>query len=127
MKRYISHSGATRHDLQKFRHVRLLGKLSKVVGYRYQSRRKFNDAGEKYLATHEAVKVIGENGYCRFDALCWGYGGEGPRGLVDLLVVCGLSHEDAVKVSQMPRLDKPGIDWEINLPYIGLILHRNRE
>lgn len=83
-----------------------LGKIICIRGYRYKGR---------YDALHEAVVVRGENGYARFGGLLWGYSGEGPRGLRQLLLKLGVNPDMADNLPfQTKRLNKIGEDWRIN-------------
>lgn len=52
-----------------------------VKGYRYRGR---------WNRLHDAVMVTGTEGTARFSGFSWNYGGEGPRGLVELLVRLGM-------------------------------------
>ena len=106
MYRYRYDGGTTRGAQKRFdRLLKRLGKIIVVRGYRYRGR---------YNTTHEAVMLKGENGTARFSGLLWGYGGEGPRGTLELLQKLGLSKEAANKIAfETPRKDEVGIDWEI--------------
>jgi hypothetical protein len=67
-----------------------------------------------YGVTQEAVIVRGENGYARFGGLLWGYYGEGPRGLADLLEHLGFNKQDALSFAyNTVRDDNPpmGEQW----------------
>ena len=82
-----------------------LGQITKVKGYRYFGR---------YNTTHEAVMLYGTNGTARLNGLLWGYGGEGPRGLVQLLQKLGLNQQTAENIAfQTPRREQLGNDWSI--------------
>lgn len=118
--RYICEAGSTSRAKRRFHHVNRLGRLLSIKGYRYSARRiSSKDAeGNKtyYRNTFERVLVTGVNGTARFDGVLWGYGGEGPRGLVELLIVCGLERATAEEIAfNTPRRDEVGVDWELEL------------
>jgi hypothetical protein len=112
--RYRDNScGVTRISLERMkRHLQKIGVPKIVRGYRFVSTRRHDSM--VHTTDREAVLVIGTKGSARFEGLCWGYGGEGPRGLRDLLVECGLPNEQAEKVAfESHRSDDCGTDWEI--------------
>lgn len=96
-----------------------IGTPLSVQGYRYFGRwNKF----------HDGVLLRGTEGTARFSALSWGYGGEGPRGLVELLVRLGLHRERAENVAfQSRRYDDPGVDWFVRFLPNNRLLVLNRE
>ena len=106
MYRYRDQSGSTRRSLQMAeRHLPKIGKVLSIKGYRYKGR---------YDATHESVMVKGENGSCRFDGFCWGYGGTGPHGLFDLLTRLGIIERDAKAIAfECFRGEEIGVDWSV--------------
>jgi hypothetical protein len=120
---------STLHNRDAFdRILPKLGRIKEVRGYRYLGR---------YQAYHEAVLVKGTKGSARFGGLLWGYGGEGPRGLVELLVKLGVHRERAEAIAfRTPRHDynKPGSDWVVyflpspNRKYcVEAVMRRNDE
>ena len=86
--RYRGSLGVTRKSLDQLKHLPKLGKIKYVRGYFYQS---------KY-GPRAAVLVRGANGSCRFGGFSWGYGGEGPRGLQQLLIKLGVESTTIEKV-----------------------------
>ena len=108
---YRSNAGSTQGARTRFGHVANLGKLLSVKGIR------FNSTAFGFQSSKERVQVRGENGTATYDGLCWGYFGEGPCGLVELLAGhCGIEKPAAEMVAcSSLRKDKTGIDWEINL------------
>ncbi len=103
----LRYDNSTAQCRKRFDRVAKLGKLSSVRGYRYRGR---------YNTTHEAVLIKGENGSIRFGGLLWGYGGEGPRGLVELLGKIGVSESNAQQIAfTTARRDEVGTDWEIKV------------
>jgi hypothetical protein len=59
--------------------------------------------------------IKGEKGSLRINSFCWGYGGEGPRGLVQLLIALGLSDSTAKSIAfDTIRKDDVGTDWIAN-------------
>lgn len=113
MIRYRDRSfGLTRKSVNALKHVERLGEIKKIIGYRYKARCKFESGFLPVM--REAVKVFGENGYAVFSGFCWGYGGEGPRGLHQLLLACKLHETIANNVAfKQPRYFDVGIDWEV--------------
>ena len=89
-------------------HLSRLGKITKIRGYRIMKK--------NIRAKFEYVMVTGENGTARFGGFCWGYFGEGPRGLIKLLTKCGVESEIAETIAfHTERKDEIGTDWLINL------------
>lgn len=104
MTRYRCEAGATHHAKPKFFHCAKLGTLREVRAYRYQGQYGLN----------ERILVKGSHGSARFGALCWGYNGQGPHGLRDLLLFLGLHQELADKVAFTSfRGHAPGTDWSL--------------
>jgi hypothetical protein len=83
----------------------------------------------------EVVWVIGTTGSMRLDGCCWGYSGEGPRAVRDLLLSAGVSadvaHDTAfrnirssdpghperyVSTAELARMPRRRIvDWRVSL------------
>lgn len=62
----------------------------------------------------ELVEVIGTNGTAIYSGFCWGYGGEGPRGLKQMLLQAGVPEELAHKAAHLTiRHDMCGTDWRL--------------
>ena len=58
--------------------------------------------------------IKGENGSARFGGFSWGYGGQGPRGLIRVLQLCGVPLETAESIAfNSVRKDVLGTDWEL--------------
>lgn len=97
---------STRHNRDTFDTVLpKLGRIRYVKGYRYFGR---------YNTSHEAVLVVGEKGSARFGGVLWGYSGEGPRGLHELLLKLGVDAEGAAKIAfETKRRDVLGEDWRL--------------
>lgn len=94
---------STRMCRDRFERIARIGKIKYVKGYRYFGR---------YSTTHEAVLLVGEFGTIRFGGFCWGYSGEGPRGLFDLLIRVGVPAEKANELAfKTPRKHVVGEDW----------------
>lgn len=110
MYRYRDHAGSTRRSLDRLKHLSKLGKFLYVRGYVYFGR---------YGVKHSAVLVRGRNGTARFDGFSWGYGGEGPRGLVQLLEALGVPKilRDEIAFTKVPwdGWDTIGEKWRLNL------------
>jgi hypothetical protein len=79
-------NGVTQCSLKALKHLPKVGKLISVRGYVYASKRDFDNQP----ITRIGVTVKGENGYIRFGGFLWGYGGEGPRGLMQLFAKLGI-------------------------------------
>src|SRR5262252_11104704 len=104
--RYRCEQGTTRQARPRFAKCSRLGNILSIEGRRYRSNG----------ITHERVFVTGTHGTARFDGLCWGYAGEGPRGLRDLLMFLGLIDFLAESVAfTAPRTERLGTDWSIKL------------
>jgi len=106
--------GVTRFSILGMRHLEKLGTITKVIGYR-----KFvyltGECGN-FPVDREYVKVIGANGTATFGGFCWGYTGEGSRGLETLLINIGCSAKYAFLIAyQTPRQVFTGIDWELDI------------
>lgn len=109
MKRYrMTAQTSLRARSYAQRVIPLLGKISKIKGYRFHSKR-----GDVYTSW-ECVLLVGENGSARLNGVCWGYHGEGPRTLHGILVQCGLSNEKAKELAfSSERRSEDGVDWEV--------------
>ena len=111
--RYRDNScGVTRVSLEGMRkHLRKIGQPQVVRAYRFRSAREYTEV------TREAVLVKGTRGTARFEGFCWGYGGEGPRGLRNLLLMLGVPIGVAERVAfEKQRKDECGTDWEYEVP-----------
>jgi hypothetical protein len=94
MYRYKApHDGCTRHSIKGLKYINKLGKLISIQAYTVASKNKLKTGWNVFLNTHIRIKIIGENGTCIFGGFSWGYGGEGPRGLIELLKSCGMNQE----------------------------------
>jgi hypothetical protein len=98
---------STAHNRRVFEAIlQRLGRIIYIKGYRYRGR---------YQMTHEAVLVRGENGTARFGGLLWGFIGDGPRGLHELLLKAGVPELQAWAVAfNTPRQQTPGQDWRLS-------------
>ncbi len=106
--------GLTRKSVNAIKHIKRLGTIHKIIGYRYYARVKFESGF--HPIKREAIKVIGENGFAVFSGFCWGYGGEGPSGLHELLLQCGIHDTIATRVAfNQKRYNDVGTDWELEL------------
>lgn len=112
--RYRDHShGITNNSLRKaHNNLHKLGTVTEIRGYRFTSTGK---AG--YPIQHEAVLLKGPHGSMRFEGFLWGYTGEGPRGLVQLLKACGFTQSAALTIAYYTeRKNEDGVDFVIKLP-----------
>ena len=119
--RYRDNScGVTRISLERMRkHLRKIGRPQVVRAYRFRSKRQYRLAQlQQYTeVTREAVLVKGTRGTARFEGFCWGYGGEGPRGLRNLLLMLGVPVGVAMQIAfEKQRKDECGTDWEYQVP-----------
>lgn len=105
MYKYRDYNGSSRHTRKVME--RILAKVGEVVsvrGYRYIGR---------YFALHEAVLVRGTKGTARFNGVNWGYHGEGPRTLIQLLRLVGMSESMSQHIAfNSCRKDEVGTDWK---------------
>ena len=101
------YASSTERGIKKFsEHVHKVGKLVEIRGYRY-----FHNGIE-----HEAVMVKGVNGHLRLNCFCWGYYGEGPRGIAHILMLMGIPKELAQNVANnTKRTGIKGTDWSIKV------------
>jgi hypothetical protein len=113
--RYRDHSGGiTRPSLRRVRdNLHKIGQPTLVRGYCYVGR----------YGKDEAVLVRGERGTARFEGFLWGYFGEGPRGLMQLLIRLGVKKPDADTIAHdVPRRYVPGTDWELEIKCNAYVL-----
>jgi hypothetical protein len=106
--RYRDQAGSTRiSTIASKKHVARLGKLEYVRGYVYRG---------TYGMTFATI-VKGENGTARFRGFSWGYGGEGPHGLLYLLQRLGVDDATANKTAfETPwETNTIGEKWRIDL------------
>ena len=76
MYRYRQTSGSTRLSLIAFeKHHHKIGDVVRIKGYCYKGR----------VANQMGVLIVGTKGTMRLSGLSWGYSGEGPRGLKQIL------------------------------------------
>jgi len=107
-------SGATKRSTNRFHHLDKIGTPLMVKAYRFNSAR--GNEGNQSIK-REAILVKGSNGSARFEGLCWGYYGEGPRGLKQLLLKLGIPQKRAeLLANESDRGDDVGTDWEYALP-----------
>jgi len=101
----LRYDSSTKHNRDRFARIKRIGKIKYVKGYRYFGR---------YQTSHEAVLVVGEKGSIRFGGLLWGYGGEGPRGLHELLLLLGVPRASADNIAfKTERKSVLGEDWRL--------------
>lgn len=120
MYRY-RYEGPSRNVVSRFvKHADRIGKVVKVVAKRFVSTRSYMWEGERrsYTTDHEVLMVYGETGTARLSGCCWGYGGEGPHAVRDLLVAVGLPNADADRfafesVRGTERVNM--VDWSITV------------
>jgi hypothetical protein len=110
-KRYVykqRNHGSTRYSLQAFeRHGSKIGKPIIVRGY------LDGKPGQEWTR----VSIIGNLGRMVLTGLCWGYGGEGPRGLKHILTQLGVPETEMVKIV-FENKDKQGKGekWRYTFP-----------
>jgi hypothetical protein len=104
--------GSTLQARRHFHKCARIGNIVKVEAVRYTA--MFKGETSKFPITNEVIRVTGTHGTVRLMGLCHGYGGEGPRGLKDLLLFLGLKQQQAELVAfKIPRLQVNGIDWKL--------------
>ncbi len=99
--------GCTRLSVRSMRHIPKVGKVKSVKGYTYYSTRR------NFTTNHTAVALIGERGRIRFEGFCWGYHGEGPRGLQKLFDFLGLNC-DAATICNPPTNEETKVHWSFD-------------
>jgi hypothetical protein len=117
--RYRDHSGGiTGRSLTRVRdNLHKIGQPVLIRGYCYIARNKWGTVKD------EAVMVKGERGSARFEGFLWGYFGEGPRGLIQLLIRLGVKKPDADMIAHdVPRCYVPGTDWELEIKANSFVL-----
>lgn len=68
---------------------------------------------EPLTIDREYLYVYGDKGYARFNGVCWGYSGEGPRTVYKILTMCGLDNATAMRLAfESRRLNEDGMSWE---------------
>lgn len=68
--------GVTRPSIERMKkHIHKIGKVKMIRGIAWLN---------KHGHDQWAVIVRGDKGYARFEGFLWGYGGEGPHGLLEL-------------------------------------------
>jgi hypothetical protein len=98
------------------RNLAKLGEVTEIQGYRFTSTRKPKGFGA-YTTQHECLRLSGPRGTHRYEGVLWGYYGEGPRGLVQILEACGLNVQAAEDIAfNTPRGNKNGTDFIIKFP-----------
>jgi hypothetical protein len=76
--RYKEATGVTQFAIRGLKHLHKLGKITKIIGYRYVALYKWGPRVD------DRIKVFGENGIALFSGFGYGYSGEGPRGTIEL-------------------------------------------
>jgi hypothetical protein len=119
MYRYRDNYGATRQSITALKHLYKIGTPIEVRGYCHKG--KFNN--------RLAVLVKGDKGSARFSAFCWGYFGEGPRGLLELfkkICVPSTVAEHIAHNIPNPNWEKPRVYWSLDLSIPGEYTLRER-
>ena len=112
------HGNSHKAEIFAPKHIKRLGKILSIEGYRWISTRSYMENGERiaWRNTHERLRIRGENGQCIFDGVCWGYNGQGPRALAKILIESGIDVGIANFISKnAPRNHKKGCDWKITI------------
>lgn len=113
MYRYRENNGTTRRSLLAMKHLPKIGTPIQVRAYIFSSKRKENTCS----VNHVAVLVKGDKGSARFSGFCWGYPGEGPRGLRQLFNTIGVPQAEIERVLAIDweGWSKVGPVWQIDL------------
>lgn len=106
--RYRDNAGSTRRSEESFKHLPKIGIPTEVKGYCYKG--AYN--------TRLAVMVKGDKGSARFEALCWGYNGTGPRGLRKLFDILRIPFHIAEYIAH--KTSSP--DWTKARDYWKLLI-----
>lgn len=98
--RYRSNAGSTVRAMDRAtKHLPRIGNVLEVRATRVNH--------------NEYIFIKGERGSVRLTGFCWGYHGEGPRGLVSILRSLHVPQATAELVFSSPRNDSPGVDWRL--------------
>ena len=98
MYRYRGKDGGTREGLRAFRkHHHKIGEPTEVRGYTVIAW-----CGFLGVSPYVRVTVRGKNGTLRLGGFQWGYSGEGPRGLEEILYCLGIPCPHWVKYGESP-------------------------
>lgn len=91
------HDGCTRFSVNGLKYIDKIGKLISIEAYTVGTTVMYVDPTAGRLAGvserfNPMIRIIvrGEKGSCTYGGFLWGYGGEGPHGLVDLFIKCGM-------------------------------------
>jgi hypothetical protein len=97
MYRYKApHDGCTRHSVKGLKYINKLGKLVSIEAYTVGAViDKNHKERSSWIDSKLRIIVRGEHGSCTFGGFSWGYGGEGPHGLIELLKTCGMTPQMA--------------------------------
>jgi hypothetical protein len=87
--RYRETTGVTERALAALQHLPKCGAITKVLGYQYRHWMKRSD-GTWFTRVDHRVKVVGTTGEMLFWGFGYGYGGEGPHGLLKLFDAIGI-------------------------------------
>lgn len=106
MYRYRNNGSTSQCLVAVERHLPKVGKIHTIRGYVYHGR---------YNTNHVAVMVKGANGSARFSGFSWGYGGEGPRGLKEVLQKLNIPSNEIERVLKVEwnGWSKLGEVWKI--------------
>ena len=124
MYRYRDTTGTTERALAALKHLPKLGVITEIRGYQYRSRRKLSD-GTWITRVDHRIKVFGDKGVALFNGFCYGYGGTGPHGLIELFKAVGVpTGPDSVgdkcafhikMADSEVKLGHPVVDWTLAL------------
>lgn len=101
------------------RNLARLGKIDMILARRLTTTRSYKDEEGKvrtWTTNHEHLFIYGVNGTARIEGVCWGYGGEGPRGVHTILKQIGVPDTTATEAAfKAERLQTDGVDWRLTL------------
>ena len=136
--RYKEATGVTQFAIRGLKHLHKLGKITKIIGYRYVALYKWGPRVD------DRIKVFGENGIALFSGFGYGYSGEGPRGTIELFKAVGVPTGTDGLYGNTPSIgdtcayyirrstcgvtiNKPVVDWRLELvDEKWQITHENR-
>ena len=107
--RQSSNLGSTKDSLKSFeRHHRKIGVIQTIKGYTYSSNGILKNG----------VLIKGSKGSMRLNSLSWGYSGEGPRGLLKVLMYLQVPESQINRVLDSKWHAYNGVEqcWVINMP-----------
>ena len=110
------YAGSTERCIGKVvEHLYKIGQVESVKGYRYYH----NNVEQEYLM------IKGKKGHLRLSGFCWGYSGEGPQGVIRVLMMLGVPKLLAEHVAfNSNRNISRGEDWSLLCTTNGVVMRQ---